>query len=64
MTPPKPPFPDDIEALILQTLDKAPHYLDRVSATEFLDWFAGKNLDAGRQHLRALLAEHEADLTE
>jgi hypothetical protein len=58
----KHPFPADIEELLVRIRDVAPRYLDRIDFSEFADWEAGRNLDAGRAHLRALLAEYEAAL--
>lgn len=58
----KHPFPADIEAMILRLRDVSPRYLDRISSTEYFDWAAGKNLDAGRAHLKELIAEYDAAL--
>ena len=56
------PFPQDIEAMILQIRDVVPRYLDQLSLAELADWEAGINLDAGRAHLRSRPARYEADL--
>jgi hypothetical protein len=56
------PFPPDMEAMILKLRDESPRYLDRIDSGEYLDWSHGKSLDAGREHLRGLLATYQADL--
>jgi hypothetical protein len=56
------PFPPDMETMILKLRDVSPRYLDRIDIGEYVDWSNGKNLDAGREHLRGLLALYQADL--
>lgn len=59
----KHPFPPDIEEMLVRIRNVTPRYLDRIEFSEIVDWAAGENLDAGRAHLRALLAEYDADLS-
>ncbi|MEI6202102.1 MAG: hypothetical protein WCP68_09145 [Enhydrobacter sp.] len=56
------PFPQDIEEMLLRLRDTVPRYLDRIDFDELSDWAGGRNLDAGRAHLRTLLAQYEIDL--
>jgi len=58
----KHPFPPDIEEMLVRIRNVTPRYIDRIEFSEIADWAAGRNLDAGRAHLRALLAEYDADL--
>ena len=57
------PFPADIEQMLRTLLKIDPRLLmneDPISSTEMFDWEAGRNLEAGREKLKGLLAKHQS----
>jgi hypothetical protein len=67
----KHPFPRDMEEMLREVLALDPifpdgyrRYIDQVEWEQrFFDWERGKNLDQGRQALRAVLSELHAKKT-
>jgi len=66
------PFPKDMEAMLREILAHDPvfpdgkrRFLDQMRwNNRFFDWEAGRNLDEGREALKAILAEIRGDSTE